>query len=264
MKRLLTILLAGVLAVGVLSACGTAPKKEDKTAPTDAPLSTSASSSKSAKSDNVKDDPEAVSSNASDEERKGEASTGTTSDYVKNARETVIVQTGGTEKRCRIPEILLDSSDAKAANSEIIEKYGEIFDAPDTHHYILALDYEAYLYDKFLSVYINCRVDGGNSDGLCYCFDITTGNALGSEQLCSMLGRDYNTATDKLKTNLISYYDEKFSMLQGNDEMRSQTLADSNVKASKMFLNESHQLTAMVNIFAAVGGGRWVETISAE
>lgn len=264
MKRLLTLLLAGVLAAGALSACGSVSKKETNTAPTDAPLPTYAASSKSAGADSAEDDPEAVSSNASDEERKGEDSIGTLSDYVKNARETVIVQGGGTEKRCRIPKILLDSSDAKAANSEITAKYGEIFDAPDRHSYIISLDYEAYLYDKFLSVYINCRVDGGNSDGLCFCFDVTTGKVLGSETLCSMLGRDYNTVLGKLKDNLTSYYDKKFSMLQDNDEMRSQTLADSNVDSTKMFLNESHQLMAMVNIYAAVGGGQWVETISAE
>ena len=258
MKRIIALFCVLIITGAVCAACNNKPGEKDQAEPTHteaaaAPTQTSAAT-------------RAVEATAAPvtQAALADPATAQLSELVKNARETVIVQNGGTEKRCRIPEILLDSSDAKAANSGIIEKYGEIFDAPDQHSYILALDYQAYLYDKFLSVYINCRVDGGNSDGLCFCFDITTGKLLDSKTLCSMLGRDYSTVLDKLKANLTSYYDEKFSMLQDNDEMRSQTLADSNLDSSKMFLNEDHQLTAMVNVFAAVGGGRWVETISAE
>ena len=120
------------------------------------------------------------------------------------------------------------------------------------------------MYDKFLSVYVKDYVDGGNTSGLCYCFDITDGSELSAEKLCSMTEHDYNTVIGTLKTNLTSYYDDKYSKLPGNDEERSKTLADSNIKASKMFLDDSHELTAMVQIYAAVGGGRWVETIPAE
>ena len=265
MKRLLTLLLAGVLAASALSACSVLPKK--KTYPTDAPLPTYVPSSKKAQSEKEKDeeqqDPDVASSTASDEV-KDDPSDAVISDYVKNAKESVIVLPGGGEKRCAIPEILFDTDDAKAANSEIMEKHGDYFDDPESHDYVSELNYEAYLYDKYLSVYIKSKVDGGNTSGLSYCFDITTGNELNSEKLCSMTGHDYNTAISALKTNLTSYYDDKYSKLPKNSDYRDKTLADSNIKASKMFLNESHQLTATVSIYAAVGGGNWVETISAE
>ena len=263
MKRLTALLLAGMLAASALSACTSSPKKEEKTSATDVPSSAYASSSKSDKS-GEEVDTDVASSNASDEEMKSDPAAAALSDYIKNAKESVIILPGGGEKRCAIPEILMDSSDAKAANNEIMEKYGDYFNDPEGHEYVIELNYEAYLYDKFLSVYVKSKVDGGNTSGLCYCFDITDGSELSTEKLCSMTDRDYNTAIGALKTNLTSYYDDKFGKLPGNDEMRSQTLADSNIKASKLFLNDAHELTAMVQIYAAVGGGNWVETISAE
>lgn len=262
MKRLTALLLAGMLAMTALSACSS-PKKEDKASATDAPSATYASSAKNEKS-GEEVDTDVASSNASDEERKNDPASAALSDYIKNAKESVIILPGGSEKRCAIPEILIDSSDAKAANREIVEKYGDYFDDPEGHNYVTELNYEAYLYDKFLSVYVKNKVDGGNSYGLCYCFDITNGNELSAEKLCSMTDHDYNTAISVLKTHLTSYYDDKYSQLPSNDEMRSQTLADSNIKASKLFLNDAHELTAMVQIYAAVGGGNWVETIPAE
>lgn len=265
MKRLLTLLLAGVLAAGALSACTSVPKK--KTEPTDPTFPVYVPSSKTVQSqaeqDKDKQDTDVASSAARDEV-KDTPSDASISDYVKNAKESVIILPGGGEKRCAIPEFLFDSNDAKAANSEILEKHGAYFDDPESHNYVSELNYEAYLYEKYLSVYIKSRVDGGNTTGLSYCFDITTGKELSSEKLCSMTGRDYNTAISKLKANLTSYYDEKFSKLPNNNEYRDKTLADSNLKASKMFLNESHQLTATVSVYAAVGGGNWFETISAE
>ena len=268
MKRLLALLLAGILAASALSACSYLPKKGKSTSPTDAPLPTYVPSSKSSKSEKAKDDekqdPDVASSNARNEEVKNDSSTAVISDYIKDAKESVIILPGGGEKRCAIPEILLSSSDAKAANSEIIKTYGTYFDDPEKYNYVSELYYEAYLYDKFLSVYVKEKVDGGNTTGLCYCFDITDGSELSAEKLCSMTNHDYNTAISTLKTNLTSYYDGKYSNLKDNDEMRSKTLEDSNIKASKMFFNDSHELTAMVQIYAAVGGGHWVEIIPAE
>lgn len=264
MKRLIALLLAGVLAASALSACSFLPKKAKPTSPTEASSTADTSPTKSEKGGDEEVDPDVASSAARKEEMKNKSSSAALSDYIKDAKESVIILPGGGEKRCAIPEILLDSSDAKSANAEITEKYGAYFDDPEGHNYVIELNYEAYLYDKFLSVYVKDYVDGGNTSGLCYCFDITDGSELSAEKLCSMTEHDYNTVIDTLKTNLTSYYDEKYSKLPGNDEERSKTLADSNIRGSKMFLNDSHELTAMVQIYAAVGGGRWVETIPAE
>lgn len=258
MKRFIALFCALIIAGAVCSACGSKPKENGNTeptgaAPTAAPAETVAATQEA----------EATVAPATQEVLHDPASA-QLSDLVKNAKESVIVQPGGGEKRCAIPEILLDSSDAKAANSEIMEKHGDYFEDPSSHEYVNELNYEAYLFDKYLSVYIKSKVDGGNTSGLCYCFDITTGSELNGETLCSMTGRDYNTAIGTLKTNLTSYYDEKYSRLPNNDDYRNKTLSDSNVNASKLFLDDAHKLTAMVNIYAAVGGGNWVVTIPAE
>ena len=254
MKRIIALFCVLIITGAVCSACGNKPKGNDTPAPTAAEAT--AAPTEAVTASKAADAPAAADTQA--------PKTAEVSDYVKNAKENVVVLPGGGEKRLRLPELLIDSSDARAANQEIMMKFGEYFDDPEAHNYVISMDYDAYLYQNILSVFIKSSVDGGNSSGLCYCFDVDSGSALSGRELCTAIGMDYDTALGTLKTNLTSYYDDKYSQLPNNDEMRSQTISDTNVKASKMFLNGSHQLTAMVEIYAAVGGGRWVDTIAAE
>ena len=256
MKRIIAIICT-VMIIGALC-CGCALVPKWNTDPTPA-SSTEAASTQEAQA--TQEIPATASAN---NETQVDVSSASVSDYVREAKESVVVQPGGGEKRFRIPEILLGSKDAAAANSEIIERYGSYFDDPYAREYVISMDYEAYLYDRILSVFVKNSVDGGNSNGLCYSFDITTGDKLNNETLCSMTGRDYNAVIDTLTTNLTAYYDEKYSGLPANDEMRSKTLSSDNINASVLFLDGSHRLTAMVNLYAAVGGGNWVDTIPAE
>lgn len=253
MKRIIALLCALIIAGTVCCACNSKPKENDKPAPTSVEAT-------AAPSEIVGATKAAEAATVSDTQT---PKTAEVSDYVKNAKENVVVLPGGGEKRFRLPELLIDSSDARAANNEIMTKFGSYFDDPEARNYVISMDYDVYLYNNILSVYIKSSVDGGNSSGLCYCFDVDSGSELSGRELCSAIDLDYDMALGTLKTNLTSYYDDKYGQLQGNDEMRSQTLSDSNVKASRMFLNGSHQLTAMVELYAAVGGGRWVDTISA-
>lgn len=257
MKRILALICTAVLIGTIFGGCTSVPK-------TDKDPTQASSAATEAAATQTAQETQAQTTASATEQKQNDSSIGVLSDYIRNADERVTVLPGGGEKRFRIPEILLDSTDAAAANTAIKEKFGGYIEDPDAHNYVSKLDYEAYLYDKFLSVYVKCSVDGGNSYGQCYCFDVTTGKELDGETLCSMTDRSYETAIDTLTTNLTSYYDEKYSKLPGNDDMRSQTLSSDNIKASKMFLDDAHRLTAMVNIYAAVGGGNWVETIPAE
>ena len=250
MKRMIALLCALVLIGTVCCGCSIFPIPKRVSKPTVAP----------APSETVAATQEATTAPAT----QAPAVIGKLSDYVKTGKEATVVMSGGKEKHLRLPEIRLDSTDAAAANNAIDGKFGEYIDDKDAHDYVISLDYEAYLNDKILSVLVKGSVDGGNSYGQCYCFDVLTGVKLSNVAVCELTGHDYDAACAAIGSNLKTYYDEKYSGLPGNDEMRSQTLDESNVKNAIMYLDGSGKLMAMTDIYAAVGGGHWVESIPAE
>ena len=255
MKRMIALLCALVLIGTICCGCSIFPIPKRVPRPTVAPAPT----------ETVAATQEATTAPAtSAPATQAPASIGKLSDYVKTAKEATVVMPGGDEKHLRIPEILLDSTDADAANESIEGKFGEYIDDKNAHEHVISLDYEASLNDKILSVLVKGTFDGGNSYGQCYCFDVLTGVKLSNAALCKLAGHDYDAACSALKSNLTTYYDEKYSGMPGNDDMRSQTLDDSNVKAAAMYLDASGKLMAMVDIYAAVGGGHWIESIPAE
>lgn len=191
-------------------------------------------------------------------------SVGTLDDYVKTAKQATQSFGDGNTTTYRLPEILLDSTDAKAANDEIMNRFGDMCKNYGEYSPVISLDYEAYLNDKYLSVLVTDKVDGGNSYGLCYVFDVTTGDQLNNETLCSMTGRDYNAAIATLTDNLTTDYNASYSGLPGNDDYRTKTLSSSNISDAPMYLDGSGSLKALVNIYAAVGGGNWVKSYAAE
>lgn len=254
MKKKIALICAVMLIAAVCGGCsGFGGGKTSSSQPSSSAAETQAPPATQAPEATVA--PTTPATAAPETQAPADSSIGELSEYVRTAKES---------GNLRLPEILLDSDDAAAANAEIMAQYGAYVDDPESHNYVGALDYEAYLNQNVLSVLITGKLDGGNSFGQCYTFDVTTGKELSNEELCSLTGRDHSAASSTLKTNLTSYYDEKYSNLPANDELRNQTLSDQNVGASKMYLDGSDKLMALVQTFAAVGGGKWVATIPAE
>ncbi|MBQ3284400.1 MAG: hypothetical protein IJH40_02050 [Ruminococcus sp.] len=254
MKRLLALLLVCILAASALSACSIFPRFSQQR-PTEQVNTTPTASA-------VTEAPAATA--APTAAPATEVPIGTLDNYVKTAKKASFTFEDGDTRTYQIPEILLDSDDARAANDEIMGRFGDDVREYDDYSPVVALDYEAYLNDAYLSVIVTGKFDGGNSYGLCYTFNVTNGNELNSSTLCSATGRDYNTALSKLTENLTAEYDAKFGSMPGNDGERSKTLDSANIKAAKMYLDGSGKLMAMVDVYAAVGGGHWVYSIAAE
>lgn len=59
-------------------------------------------------------------------------SIGTLGDYVKTLKEKEVSFGNGKTNTLRLPEILIDSDDAKAANDEIVEKFGDVVNGDAT------------------------------------------------------------------------------------------------------------------------------------
>lgn len=186
---------------------------------------------------------------------------GTVDDYVRTAEETTMSY--DSDITFRLPEILLNSPDAENANTEIMDEYYYLLRNGDAYYGANTLDYEAYLNDKILSVIVTSRFDGGNSYGLVYNFDVTTGERLDNESLCSLTGREYGTVMSDLHDYLTSYY-ESFGNFTGNDSERERTLSDDNLYSSVIYIGKDDHLMAFCHIYAAIGGGEWVTTLEIE
>lgn len=253
MKRMIALLLVCALAAFSLSACSffpffkqPSPLPTQATEPATAPAQTAA--------------PTAAATQAVTQAPA--KSGGTIADYVRTAKETSFTFEDGTTRTYRIPEITL--SGATVANSEIMDRFGDDIKEYTDYSPVISLDYEAYLNDNILSVIVKGSYDGGNSYGLCYSFDVTSGNSLNNSTLCSATGRNYDAAVSKLTANLTAVYDSKYGSIPGNDGERSKTLDSANINAARMYLNGSNKLMAMVDMYAAVGGGHWIDSVEAE
>lgn len=242
MKRILALLLAAIVAVSVLSACSININLGGQS--TEEPQS---------------DDGTTIEI-PTIEIPTEEIPIGTVDDYVRVYKEKNATYGDGNKNVLRIPEILLDSEDAKAANDEIVEKYGKVFTSEQTGG-IVNLDYEAYLNDSVLSVIVTVKVDGGNTDGLGYNFDVLTGKKLSNKELCEVIGEDYEEKLTQLGEAMEISYDERFGKLPSNDTERAKTFEKSNLEASTLYLNDSGNWMAIALFYAAVGGGHFMTQV---
>ena len=235
MKKIIAIMLSVILALGALSACSI---NINLTQPTDEPEPADA---------------------AGAETQAAPVGVGSLSDYVRTAREVIREFSDGNTNTLRLPELLLSGDDAAAANKELSETFGDM-----TNSGMYALDYEACLSGSVLSLVTTAKYDGGNSDALCCNFDVITAERLDSEALCAALGYDHDAVVKALKANLADYYEEKYASIPGNDTEREKTLSDENLREAALYLSADGKPAAIVDIYAAVGGGHWVAQLDAE
>ena len=145
MKRMIALICTAVLITTVCCGCSLLPKKGDDPPQT----SSSASATQAPAATQAPQATQAQETAAPATQAPADDTVGALSDYVVTAKEANV-----SGRTLRLPEILLDSDDADAANSAIMEKFGEYIDDPDAHNYVSALDYEAYLNGKVLSVLV--------------------------------------------------------------------------------------------------------------
>ena len=246
MKTLISIICSVVLLISLLSACGTDIAKPTETAESGSTAPT-----------------EKESVNAPTETA-AKVDIGTVDDYVSEAETRTIIYNGEVIGTAHIPEIKLDSEDARITNEEIRDKILKELENNDTG--FNSVDYEAGLRNTVLSVFIEANVDGGNVYGLCYDLDVVSGESLKSDELCAKIGVGYSDVLNTVRNNLTVYYDEKYSSLpdEMNKTYREKTISNDNLLAAKLYVNKEGKLMAMTDIYATVGGGHWIAKIEAE
>lgn len=248
MKRSLAIILALVLAVSAMSACsininfgGKNENPTEKNVDSDIELPTV----------EIPTVPELPT----------EVEVGKLEDYVGTYKEKTQTYNDGQKNVLRIPEILIDGADAKKANTEIVTHFGAIFESEKYSGGLNSVDYEAYLNGSTLSVAITGRLDGGNTVGLAYNFDVISGDMLTNKELCAVIGEDYEDMLSDLGASMEDSYDERFGKLPQNDTERAKTFAKDNLEASTLYLNKNGDTMALCMFYAAVGGGQFMTQV---
>ncbi|MBQ6337081.1 MAG: hypothetical protein IJI50_07610 [Ruminococcus sp.] len=251
MKRITAILLTALMLCAALSACSI---NINLNQPTEQPAETSAPATQAATAA-----PETQPAPTA-------APIGKLSDYVRDAASSTVTLSDGREQVYRFPEILLASADAEAINKELADRFHK--DIPSNEEQALnltTLDYEAYLNGSTLSVVTIIGYNGGNTYGVAYNIDVQTGKRMDNEAVAAAYGMAYSTAMTDLKDELTDDYDEKWGMLgANNDQERAKTLADENVKASLLYIDDDGDLMALVETYAAVGGGHFIMQVEVD
>lgn len=185
-----------------------------------------------------------------------ETVTGKLSDYVRTSVENEVSFGDGVTKTLRLPEILLDSEDAKAANSDITEKFGADTDGKSG---VNTLDYTAALNDNLLSVCVCAGFEGGNSGAEVFNFDVSTGKKVDNDVILKYKGVSYTDVIEKIEKALDDYYKERnFDKLPLNDDMKAKTFSARNLKDARLYLNDEGKIMCVADVYASVGGGHFV------
>lgn len=184
------------------------------------------------------------------------AAVGELSDYVRTSVENEVSFGDGVTKTLRLPEILLDSEDAKAANSDITKKFGADTDGKSG---VNMLDYTAALNDNLLSVCIIAGFEGGNSGAEVFNFDVSTGKKVENDAILKYKDVSYTAVIEGIEKALDDYYREhNFDKLPLNDDMKAKTFSAKNFKDARLYLNDEGKVMCVADVYASVGGGHFV------
>ena len=168
----------------------------------------------------------------------------------------------------RLPQLKIDSSDAKAINKEIIEKFGEHFERYEgtvPEHSVGRVDYVAFQNGDVLSLAVEMRsVDTPSSMYGIYNINVKTGKRVSKEALVSMSDVSLEEAYDLIRDNI----EEKFQNLnninmEGQEEIikstKADSLADENVEAAEFYFNGDGKLVAIYRVYWIAGAGCYDE-----
>lgn len=141
-----------------------------------------------------------------------------------------------------LPEIKLDSDDAKEVNMIIKEAYNSAITSKNTQ-----FTYEASVGKKYLSIaLITNRVDIANklpySSIKTYTFDIKSGKSLDQNELLNQVGVDFSDISASFENQMKKYYDEQVeSMYFTKDDCNYQCFLDA--RGISSYEDEIHLFT---------------------
>ena len=189
---------------------------------------------------------------------------------VKTGREETFTYTdksGGSHSTVyRIPALNDDTADARQLNAIISATYNDAFEAAEQAQKkqsapaLTSLTYDANVNDDIVSLVIKSEDRSHTVTYNVYNYDRGTGKNLDNESLLTYLQLDYEQTFQDLKASLEDDYYAKFKYESFPDDYYYQlenTVNDTAVKGSRLFLNENGELFAVCTEYASVGKGEF-------
>ncbi len=172
----------------------------------------------------------------------------------------------------RIPEITLNSQDARNANAAINSRLDSLYDTCENaviYDYsvdVKDIDYKIYLNKNILSLEIITQWMNNNFvTYIVYNFDVTTGKLLSNNDIGSYLGYTSQELKSALYNSLVTESDERLAYFLSpsypdNDnkeharKARQKTLSAENVNQSALYLRSNNQLRSVLTVYHIAGG----------
>lgn len=150
----------------------------------------------------------------------------------------------------QLPELLLNSSDAKRANDLIRSTFQPSIDESLQQEmdkvslFCFGISYEAWIYDRYLSLVITENNDWDCTRYMVFSFDLTDGSWLGNEEFADYLGMSETDLRETIRSALTYHYIDMYSDLpdEYKDEFYDAQLAkqsdDEYVDETELFIGK--------------------------
>lgn len=148
----------------------------------------------------------------------------------------------------QVPEILLDSSDAKRANDMIQAHCNESIDdslqaeMDKVSLFCFGISYDAWIYDHYLSLVIFEQNDWDCNYYMVFTFDLMTGRWLGNKEYAEYLSMDESALFETIRSSLLYHFDDMNSAMPDEykdeffNEQREGQYSDDNVKETELYI----------------------------
>ena len=195
-------------------------------------------------------------------------------DYVETVQEYEIPIGGkffltgeeaGDSKRsvARLPQLKLDSDDARAVNSEIHEKHDRTFESYTSGGTIFVrTDYVCALNGNTLSLAIESRsTDSPNSGFSVYNFNVDTGALLTDEEVVALAGISMEDAHAALAADINAICDDGLTRITNDklvpqlEDVRTKSLEEDNLNRAQYFFDSAGRLNAAYRYYWIAGQG---------
>lgn len=167
----------------------------------------------------------------------------------------------------KVPEILLDSEDARQCNREIQDKFMPEFDyayeaqSKEADYGLRGMDYKAWIYEGTIVVWMSSTTAWVYTDYEVYMFDIETGERLDNDAVAAQFGLDNNyrenikqtLASECLKLAKEGGYSEEGYYLP----IYEQTISSENIDQSVLFIDQDGNLMMACTMYVPSGAGHY-------
>lgn len=164
-----------------------------------------------------------------------------------------------------IPELLLDSPSAQQANEEIQSYCMQTLEEARSERddgvslFCYGINYDAWIYDTYLSLVITVSNDWDLTHYLVFTFDLLTNSLLESSDFAAYAGISETAFYEAVRVSLVDAYEAMFSTADESlhddfyDQQREKTGSDENVNQCGFFIGADGEFYIHCDLYSIAG-----------